>query len=102
MLEVAPECDLSAYDAEFVVLARTLGAPLITLDGLTTADGAEHADGILTTEGTEGRERILGDCCVMGSRGWVPVCTINVHQSIANSLREGSQVRLAPTLLLIP
>ena len=33
MLEVALECDLSACDGEFVLLARTLGVPLVTLDG---------------------------------------------------------------------
>ena len=27
------ECDLTAYDAEFVALARTLRVPLVTLDG---------------------------------------------------------------------
>ncbi len=32
VVDVALDCDLSAYDAEFVVLARNLGAPLATLD----------------------------------------------------------------------
>ena len=33
VLDVAIECGLTAYDAEFVALARTLGVPLVTLDG---------------------------------------------------------------------
>ena len=33
VLDAALECRLTAYDAEFVVCARTLGAPLVTLDG---------------------------------------------------------------------
>ncbi len=33
VLDVALECNLTAYDAEFVALARTLGVPLATLDG---------------------------------------------------------------------
>ncbi|MXZ63376.1 MAG: type II toxin-antitoxin system VapC family toxin [Chloroflexi bacterium] len=33
VLDVAIECDLTAYDAEFVALARTLDVPLVTLDG---------------------------------------------------------------------
>ena len=32
VLDIALEYDLSAYDAEFVALARTLGVPLFTLD----------------------------------------------------------------------
>lgn len=33
VVDVAIECDLTAYDAEFVALARTLDVPLVTLDG---------------------------------------------------------------------
>lgn len=33
VLDAAIECRLTAYDAEFVALARTLGVPLVTLDG---------------------------------------------------------------------
>ena len=33
VLDVAMECGLTAYDAEFVALARTLGVPLATLAG---------------------------------------------------------------------
>lgn len=33
VLDVAMECDLTAYHAEFVVLARSLSVPLVTLDG---------------------------------------------------------------------
>lgn len=33
VLDVAIECGLTAYDAEFVALARTLDVPLVTLDG---------------------------------------------------------------------
>ena len=32
VLDIALECNLTAYDAEFVTLARTLGLPLATLD----------------------------------------------------------------------
>ena len=33
VIDTALECDLTAYDAEFVALARALGVPLATLDG---------------------------------------------------------------------
>ena len=33
VIDDALECGPSAYDAEFVVLTRTLGVPLVTLDG---------------------------------------------------------------------
>ena len=32
VIDIALECGLTAYDAEFVALARTLGVPLATLD----------------------------------------------------------------------
>ena len=32
VLDVALECNLTAYDAEFVALARALAVPLVTLD----------------------------------------------------------------------
>ncbi len=32
VIDVALECGLTAYDAEFVALARTSGVPLVTLD----------------------------------------------------------------------
>ena len=33
VIDTALECELTAYDAEFVVLARQLGVPLATWDG---------------------------------------------------------------------
>ena len=33
VLDIAMECGLTAYDAEFVALARTIGVRLATLDG---------------------------------------------------------------------
>ncbi len=32
VMDIAMECDLTAYDAEFVALARTLHVPLVTMD----------------------------------------------------------------------
>ena len=32
VMDAAVECGLSAYDAEFVVLARRIGVPLVTAD----------------------------------------------------------------------
>lgn len=32
VIDIALECGLTAYDAEFVAVARTLGIPLVTLD----------------------------------------------------------------------
>ena len=43
VLDVALECGLSAYDAEFVALARTLGVPLVTLDGAILRDAGDVA-----------------------------------------------------------
>ncbi|MCY4616387.1 MAG: type II toxin-antitoxin system VapC family toxin [Chloroflexi bacterium] len=43
VLDVAIECGLSAYDAEFVALARTLGVQLVTLDGEILEGAADVA-----------------------------------------------------------
>ncbi len=37
VIDVALECGLTAYDAEFVALARALGVPLVTLDNAVLA-----------------------------------------------------------------
>ena len=43
VIDVALECDLSACDAEFVVLARTLDVPLVTLDGGILSEAGDVA-----------------------------------------------------------
>ena len=43
VISVALECGLSAYDAEFVVLARSLGVRLITLDQAILAGAPDVA-----------------------------------------------------------
>ena len=43
VLDVALECGLSAYDAEFVALARTLQVPLLTLDGRILREAGDVA-----------------------------------------------------------
>ena len=45
-LNTALECDLSAYDAEFVVMARTLGVPLVTLTGRILSGAGDVAVGL--------------------------------------------------------
>ena len=43
VIDVALECRLTAYDAEFVALARTLGVRLVTLDGAILRGAADVA-----------------------------------------------------------
>ena len=43
VIDTALECGLSAYDAEFVVLARTLGIPLATSDQAILAGAPDIA-----------------------------------------------------------
>ncbi len=43
VIDTALECGLTAYDAEFVVLARTLGVPLATWDSAILAGAPDVA-----------------------------------------------------------
>ena len=43
VLDIAMECGLTAYDAEFVALARTIGVRLATLDGAILAGAPDVA-----------------------------------------------------------
>ena len=43
VFDVAMECGLTAYDAEFVALARTIGVPLATSDGAVLRGAADVA-----------------------------------------------------------
>ena len=45
VIDTALECGLTAYDAEFVVLARTLGVPLATSDRAILAGAPDVAAG---------------------------------------------------------
>lgn len=48
VIDVALECGLSAYDAEFVTLARVLGVPLATLDNAVLRGAADVAVSLRT------------------------------------------------------
>ena len=48
VIDVALECGLTAYDAEFVALARTLGVPLATLDNAVLDGAADVAVSLRT------------------------------------------------------
>ena len=57
VFDVALECGLTAYDAEFVALARTLGVPLVTLDGAILQGAADVAVSLPSERGlAKGRE----------------------------------------------
>ena len=48
VIDVALECGLSAYDAQFVTLARVLGVPLATLDNEVLRGAADVAVSLRT------------------------------------------------------
>ena len=43
VIDTALECGLTAYDAEFVALARSLGVPLVTQDNAILRDASDVA-----------------------------------------------------------
>ena len=51
VFDVALECGLTAYDAEFVVMARTLGVRLVTLDGAILRGAADVAVSLKNARG---------------------------------------------------
>ena len=51
VIDVALECGLTAYDAEFVALARALGVPLATLDKAVLRGAADVAVSLRTLAG---------------------------------------------------
>ena len=51
VFDVALECGLTAYDAEFVVMARTLGVRLVTLDGAILRGAADVAVSLRNARG---------------------------------------------------
>ena len=55
VIDVALECSLTAYDAEFVVLARTLGVRLVTLDGAVLRGAADVAVSLASLGGPAAR-----------------------------------------------
>ena len=57
VLDIAMECGLTAYDAEFVALARALGVPLVTLDSAILKGAPDAAVSLHGARGlAEGRE----------------------------------------------
>ena len=51
VIDVALECRLTAYDAEFVALARMLGVRLVTLDGAILRGAADVAVSLTSAGG---------------------------------------------------
>ena len=51
VFDIALECGLTAYDAEFVALARTLGIPLATLDSAILQGATDVAVSLQSARG---------------------------------------------------